>query len=263
MRIFVSYARAQEALAEELAMQLRQEGHEVFFDRFDLKAGEGFHESIRRSIRRSQLFVFLISPDAVAPQAYALTELKLAQEKWPNAVARLLPVMAVETPFDRIPAYVRSVNVLKPAGNVVAHTLAEVARLAAAQRRRRLLGAGVAALLPAGALAWWWRERPGPVAAPCLADVRFQAAPGRTEPAVSAVEVEQPGQAPRSFLVVGDGRARIDVAFSGSPSAPWSVEPILSDGSRKGKVALRGCPAQAQEHKVDASLVMVVEPRSN
>lgn len=270
MRVFVSYARAQERLAEELAVQLRQENHEVFFDRFELKAGGGFHEKIRASIAAADLFVFLISPDAVRAGGYALTELGLAEQRWPNAIGHLLPVMAVETPFADIPPYARSVNVLRPAGNPVAETLASVAQLADDTRartgdapppvpwwRRPVVGAVLVAVLAGVGFAVF---RPQP-AAPCLADLRLRPSADAATPPVSSVDVVATGQPVRSFVVTGDGVARIDVGPLTRSAPGWSIEAIRADGSRLPRLALSGCPSAAQEHRIDASLVVVVEPR--
>jgi hypothetical protein len=56
---------------------------------------------------RSKLFIFLISPDSVAKSTYALTELNLAQEKWPNPLGHVLPVMVRATDDGSIPNYLK------------------------------------------------------------------------------------------------------------------------------------------------------------
>jgi len=84
MNIFLSYSSKNRPKAEEIALALQAEGHEVFFDKDDLWGGEDFNAVIRRQIADADLFLFLISPDSVRQGAYSLSELRLAREKWPS-----------------------------------------------------------------------------------------------------------------------------------------------------------------------------------
>jgi hypothetical protein len=43
MKIFLSYAAEDRARAEEIALALRNDGHEVFFDRSRRSGGENYH----------------------------------------------------------------------------------------------------------------------------------------------------------------------------------------------------------------------------
>ena len=72
MRIFLSYSRCEERIAEEVQLALLAEGHSVFFDRSGLPSGETFHATIRQEIAAADVFVFLISPSSVRPGCYAL-----------------------------------------------------------------------------------------------------------------------------------------------------------------------------------------------
>jgi len=49
MKLFISYPSGQRGLAERLTLALEAEGHEVFIDRADLKAGESFHHTLREA----------------------------------------------------------------------------------------------------------------------------------------------------------------------------------------------------------------------
>jgi hypothetical protein len=49
-----------------------------------LPAGESYNDRIRAAIGESDLFLFLISPEAVAPGRYTLAELDFARERWPH-----------------------------------------------------------------------------------------------------------------------------------------------------------------------------------
>ena len=53
MQIFLSYANEQRAVADELALALRERDHEVFLDRDDLKPGEGYGANIEEHLMPS------------------------------------------------------------------------------------------------------------------------------------------------------------------------------------------------------------------
>lgn len=162
MRLFISYARAHRELAAVLAARLREEGHHVFFDVAALQPGEAFDAKIRTAIAASDLLVFLIGPDAIADGSYARAELSIAESLWPTASRRVLPVMVEPTPIAELPAYIRGITMLQPAGEFAAETLHAVARVARKQRLRRIsVAVGLGALLAGGgAAAVWLRETP-------------------------------------------------------------------------------------------------------
>ena len=129
MDIFLSYASEQRAVAEDIALALRGEGHSVFFDRSALPEGEAYNARIREAIDACDLFVFLVSPEAVSAGRYTLTELRFAETKWPSPAGRLLPVMVQPTDGPALPAYLRAVVILRPAGNIAAEVVAAVNRV--------------------------------------------------------------------------------------------------------------------------------------
>ena len=129
MKIFISYASEQRVAAEEVALALREEGHEVFFDRTQLPEGEAYDARIREAVEASDCFLFLLTPEAVAAGRYTLTELELAQRRWPSPGGHVLPVMLRPTPPDAIPPYVRAVVILRPRGNAAAEVAAAIARM--------------------------------------------------------------------------------------------------------------------------------------
>jgi len=129
MDIFISYASEQRATAEEIALALRAEGHRPFFDRSELPEGDAYNARIREAIRGCDLLIFLLSPESVSDGRYTLTELRFAEEKWRSPAGRVLPVMVRPTDSAAIPAYLRAVVILRPAGNVPAEVVAAVDRL--------------------------------------------------------------------------------------------------------------------------------------
>jgi hypothetical protein len=150
MRIFVSYASEDRPKAEDLVSRLRAAGHEVFFDRDDLPPGRTFDDRIRATLHSSDLYIFLITPDAVQP-GYALSELAIARQQWRSPADRVLPVMLRATPDELIPPYLRAGTYLTPAGDFVADVLVVVANRTEARRqsarRRTLVAAGLIAII--------------------------------------------------------------------------------------------------------------------
>jgi hypothetical protein len=129
LRIFLSHASEDTDIAQKVALALLQEGHEIFFDRNSLSAGVGFIRAIRDELFEADLFIFLISPAALAEGRYTRTELKLAQEKWPDPSGRILPVIASKTDWETIPPYLTAVTVLKPEGNLAAEVVHSIDHL--------------------------------------------------------------------------------------------------------------------------------------
>jgi hypothetical protein len=169
MRVFVSYASEQHDLAKRIALALRSVAREVFFDRHALGAGDEFNAEIRRALLRSDVLIFLASRDALRAGAYPLTELGIAERRWPHPAGRVLPVLVDSTPVAELPPYLRAVSALVPQGDVVAEVVDAVARLGRARWRRigrwAAAAATAAALAAAGAV-WLGSGGDGPTAGP-------------------------------------------------------------------------------------------------
>jgi len=157
VNIFLSYATEDRPVAATLNRALVEQGHDVFFDREDLPAGEEFHIRIRRAIESSDLFVFLVSRHSVDAGSYTLSELAIVERAWKRVSGRLLPVMLGAVPFELLPPLVRAITVLTPAGDVAAAAADAVHRLQRERRRtllRRLAFGAVGLALLAGAV-WY------------------------------------------------------------------------------------------------------------
>lgn len=164
MKLFLSYPSAQRDLAESLTLALEAEGHEVFIDRADLKAGQAFHQTLREAILGADGMLFLVTPESVAPGSYALAELNIAQQRWRRPGGHVLPVMVVATPIAALPIYLSAVTVLQPRGEALAEIVAAVARLSPPPARRGKLFVAAAALvlvatLALGTAAWHQSEQ--------------------------------------------------------------------------------------------------------
>jgi len=129
MYIFLSYSRADLAHAEQIEANLKQAGHKVFFDKHSIKIAEDFNRVIWTEIQKADLFIYLISENSVRKGSYALTELTLAEKKWPNPERRVLPVLIEPTDFANMPIYASICNILQPEGNLAARVRIEVNEL--------------------------------------------------------------------------------------------------------------------------------------
>lgn len=129
MKIFLSYSRKQQRRAEEISTAIRVRGHDVFFDKSNLKAGLDYDPTIQKAVNDCNLFVFLISPDAMKQSSYTITELGFAKEKWQNPSGHVLPVMVEPTLLAKVDPYLRGVTILYPQGNLAAEVSASVDRL--------------------------------------------------------------------------------------------------------------------------------------
>jgi hypothetical protein len=108
---------------------LLQEGHEVFFDESELRAAGGYHAKIRKEVKQSDGFVFLISPASLAQGCYTLTELGYAKKKWKDPTGHVLPVMIEPMPMQSVDGYLRAVSVMTPQGNAAAEIADAVSEL--------------------------------------------------------------------------------------------------------------------------------------
>ena len=138
MKIFLSYASPDRAIAQSINRALLDQGHDVFFDRDDLPPGEEFHIQIRGAIEAADLFVFLISEHAIDAGSYTLNELDIAEKKLKQASGHLLPVLLRPISLDTLPAFAKSVTLLQSTGNIPAAVADAVHRIAL-KRRRGLL----------------------------------------------------------------------------------------------------------------------------
>jgi hypothetical protein len=161
MKVFICYASEQRDLAQRIALALEGAGIDVFFDREDLSPGGEFNLAIRKAIHGSDLFVFLASREALKEGAYAMTEMGIAQRRWPNPAQRVLTVLADATPMSALPPYLSAVTVLEPTGNLLAETVDAVARWRERRRRRSLIRASaLASVVVAVAVLAIWLAKP-------------------------------------------------------------------------------------------------------
>ncbi len=132
MKIFISYSHAANSNeARSLAIGMTQHrNYTVFHDRNALGGGDAFHAKIREEIDTSDLFVFLISPEAIKRGCYSLSELKFAMETFGPGSGRILPVVAAPTVFADIPPELKELATFcEPEGNLTAEVMNEIVKL--------------------------------------------------------------------------------------------------------------------------------------
>jgi hypothetical protein len=151
VRIFLSYASERRGGAEPIAFALRGRGHKVFFDKNDLPPGGNYDAQIEEAVKQSDLMIFLISPESVAPERFTLTELAFARKKWGSARGRVFPVLIAPTPLSQIPAYLSSVQIMHPEGNAAAEVASFVDELTPIAKPLHILPA----VLCMGAVSGW------------------------------------------------------------------------------------------------------------
>lgn len=166
MKVFLSYPSSSRPLADRLRLALEAEGHDVFFDRSDLRSGEYFHQTLREAIDGADVLVFLITPASVKRGSYCLTELSQAELRWRRPGGRVLPVVVEPTPMADIPPYLQAVTLLQPQGEPVAETVAAVARMTGGGpwSRWAWVAAALMILLAAVAVWQWHRAREADIA---------------------------------------------------------------------------------------------------
>ena len=266
MKAFISYASEYRNIADRIAVGLRQEGVKVFFDRDQLPPGGAYDTRIRKAIKRSDLFIFLISPESVSENAYALTEVGFARKKWKNPTGCVLPVIVAETNLEKVPAYLRSVTILEPEGNLTAEVLANVKRLTAKRRRRITLLAG--GLLLAIMLFSFILIKFGvfqsdePVEQTCY--LNLQVRTKRTLPA-NTVEfvayVSTNGGAANSFMLSNAGAGPVQIDLDSGQHEYWEVEIFDPNGVSFPKIKIQGCPKTQIERELDENHYLLIQPR--
>ena len=146
-KVFISYPREYERLADEIALKLRARGYHVFYDKLSLPPGEGYDQKIERAIASSDAFVFLIGPHSVKAGSYTLTELQFAKYRWPDPSGHVIPIAVARTNLGDVPQYLKDTGIHVPSGDLPAEVAAKVDRIGTSYRA--LLVAGVMALFGA------------------------------------------------------------------------------------------------------------------
>jgi len=154
-RIFLSFASSERDTARRVAVALRSQKFQVFFDETDLPAGSDFNSRIEAAIEAADAIVFLLSPKFLSEGRYTRAELGLAEMKWPTPEGRVLAVSAVPIDLGALPPYLSPLTVLQPNGPIATEVAFAVNALRrwASQRHLAMLTSTSLAIL-AGILSW-------------------------------------------------------------------------------------------------------------
>lgn len=258
MKIFISYAREQQTIAERCATRLRAEYHKVFFDKDNLASGERYDTPIRQQIAGCDLFIFLISPQSVESGSYALAEMGIARGKWERADGHILPVQVVNTVDDEIPEYLKSVTILRPNGELTAEVLTAVDRIQQSHRIKRsyllkrvLWTSGIAALVGVSGYCAI------PVPTNCRLNVTIHAPELNTEthPRV----LVRSGGMTNTFLISSQGNSPVEMTLKARE--PWTLKVVDDEKELLQPVDILGCPTSPIERSFNGNMQLSVEPR--
>jgi TIR domain len=64
-QIFISYARSDKVIAEQLTRSFKQQGLSVWLDYESLKPGSSWQDELENALRRADIFVVVLSEDSV------------------------------------------------------------------------------------------------------------------------------------------------------------------------------------------------------
>jgi formylglycine-generating enzyme required for sulfatase activity len=105
LKVFVSYSRKDEELAQELLAGLQAAGFEPYLDKRDIAAGEEWEARLGRLIEAADTVVFVISPDAIASERCAWEV-----ERTVTLKKRLLPVVWRGVEEAEVPPRLKQLN---------------------------------------------------------------------------------------------------------------------------------------------------------
>ncbi|HBB95829.1 MAG TPA: toll/interleukin-1 receptor domain-containing protein [Blastocatellia bacterium] len=104
MKVFISYASKDEALARKLTASLEDAGLDAWYDKREILPGDNWAEKISQGLKESNAMVVLLTPQALQSDAVQNNiSYALGQEAFRN---RLIPVIigdANDFPADSMP----------------------------------------------------------------------------------------------------------------------------------------------------------------
>jgi hypothetical protein len=95
-KVFISYVRENEKLADELRSNLEANRIDVFFDRTAIRPGQQWRREIFQEIKRSQAFVICLSPKWLRSRGFAKKELHWALARHRRRENYFFPVIVAK-----------------------------------------------------------------------------------------------------------------------------------------------------------------------
>lgn len=226
MRIFLSYASEDREEAEKISLALIGAGHKVFFDKISLPPGGDYFGRIRKAIDKSDALIFLISPESIDKKSYALSELQMAEHRWPHPKNRVLPMIIKATPFPDIPVYLRAVSILEPIGDSSASLLQGLKKLRPYQNLVKIFALTFVAISVGGVVS-------------LLAPAKSFEDPLEIPPREDSLQIEKFNEAKQ--LVAGGNGQLFQTPSKGVDNGYFKIViPALSDEFAGPDVALQG-----------------------
>ena len=112
-QVFLSYARKEQPLAEQVAKLLAQRGIKVLEDRSELRAGDHWAKSVEQALRQSDSMIALLTPHSFS-SSFVRSELghALFDDRFKH---RVLPVLIGDASdeFVRLPWILNRMQLLK------------------------------------------------------------------------------------------------------------------------------------------------------
>jgi MinD-like ATPase involved in chromosome partitioning or flagellar assembly len=99
--VFISYRHSDSTFVNQLAEDLEKANYDIWLDTGRITGRAPFWTEIQAAIASCSHFIFVISPESIAPNSQALLELFQAASRDP--LPTIVPVLAKETDLDTLP----------------------------------------------------------------------------------------------------------------------------------------------------------------
>jgi TIR domain len=118
MKVFISYASKDDALASKLVTSLEEAGLDAWYDKREILPGDNWAEKISQGLKESNAMVVLITPSALESDTVQRNiSYALGDESFSN---RLIPVIIGDSndlPKDRMPWILKRLKTVTVSNN--------------------------------------------------------------------------------------------------------------------------------------------------
>lgn len=135
--LFLCHASEDKPKVEPIHLALVKAGHSVFYDDRSLHPGADYQQHIYEAIEECAVFIFIASKASLRPGKFTLSELDIAQSRWPDPTNRVLPVVIEPLDLSELPSYLAAVTVLQIRGNAAVEVRVAVERLLTQPRKKK------------------------------------------------------------------------------------------------------------------------------
>lgn len=104
-KVFISYSHTHEDWPRQLAKNMQDEGLDVWFDQFSIRAGQPLRESLEMGLRQSDVIVLLVGPESIKkPSVLFEIGAALAMNK------TIIPVIPADLDLHQLPSPLRHIK---------------------------------------------------------------------------------------------------------------------------------------------------------